>query len=143
MKWFYAGAGTCRGPYLSSAQGNGTFIWPSYNHNTSMGNQYGAYHHAIDISASTGDPIFATDGGVVVFAGLSDWGYGNLVVIDHGNGWQSVYAHLSTVLTSCGADVMQWTQIGNAGSTGNSTGPHLHFELTYNGVYVNPLGYLP
>lgn len=143
MKWFYAGPGTCRGGYLSTVQGYGSFIWPSASRNTSRGNPYGAYHHAIDISEKTGNPIYATDNGVVVFSGESTWGYGNLVVIDHGNGWQSVYAHLSQILLGCGADVYQGDQLGMAGSTGNSTGPHLHFELTINGAYVNPLNYLP
>jgi murein DD-endopeptidase MepM/ murein hydrolase activator NlpD len=143
MKWFYAGAGTCRGPYLSSTQGNGFFMWPTASHNTSLGNQYGSYHHAIDIAVNTGDSIVASDSGVVVFAGWSDWGYGNLVVIDHGNGWQTVYAHLSRVIVGCGQDVFQGTPIGMGGSTGNSTGPHLHFEMTINGSYENPLFQLP
>jgi LysM repeat protein len=143
MKWFYAGPGTCRGPYLSAVKGSGSFIWPTVSRNTSLGNQYGPYHHAIDISLNTGDAVVAADNGVIVFAGYSDWGYGNLVVIDHGNGWQTVYAHLSQVIVGCGQDVYQGVQIGMGGSTGNSTGPHLHFEMTINGAYENPLYHLP
>jgi murein DD-endopeptidase MepM/ murein hydrolase activator NlpD len=142
MKWSYGGPGACQGPFLSSVQGNGAFIWPTDSHNIT-GNTYGPYHHGIDLYARLGDPIYASDNGVVVFSGLSVWGYGNLIVIDHGNGWQTVYAHLSVISVGCGADVYRGDVIGLAGSTGNSTGPHLHFEMMDNGVYVNPGDYLP
>ena len=99
-------------------------------------------HPAVDIGGSVGNAIYATDNGVVVYAGWSDYGYGYLIVIDHGNGWQSAYAHLSAVGVSCGQSVFQGTQIGGLGSTGNSSGPHLHFELVYNGTKVNPLDYI-
>jgi hypothetical protein len=143
MKWAWGGTGACQGPYLSSAQGTGYFIWPTASHITSRGNPYADWHHAIDIHISMGDTIFASDSGVVVFAGWSTWGYGNLIVIDHGNDWQTVYAHLSVVQTACGADVYQGQVIAAGGSTGNSTGPHLHFELQSARLgYVNPLFYL-
>ena len=83
------------------------------------------------------------DNGVIVYAGWSDYGYGYLIVVDHGTGWQSAYAHLSAVGVSCGQSVFQGTVIGGLGSTGNSSGPHLHFELVFNGAKVNPLNYLP
>jgi len=80
---------------------------------------------------------------VVVFAGWSQYGFGYLIVLDHGNGWQSAYAHLSSVGVICGQSVAQGTVIGGLGTTGNSTGPHLHFELR-NEVYgkVNPWDFL-
>jgi LysM repeat protein len=143
MKWAWGGSGSCQGPYLSSAQGSGHFIWPTASHVTNLGNPYADWHHAIDISILMGDTIFASDSGVVVFSGWSSWGYGNLIVIDHGNDWQTVYAHLSVIQVGCGADVMQGQPIGAGGSTGNSTGPHLHFEIQSSTLgYVNPLNYL-
>ena len=83
--------------------------------------------------------LSAIDSGVVVYAGWSDYGYGYLIVIDHGNGWQSAYAHLSGVGVSCGQSVYQGSLIGALGNTGNSSGAHLHFEMIYNGAKVNPL----
>jgi murein DD-endopeptidase MepM/ murein hydrolase activator NlpD len=144
MKWAWGGSGACQGPYLSSAQGNGYFIWPTDSHDTSLGNPYAEWHHAIDINAPLGANVYASDSGVVVFSGWSSWGYGNLIVIDHGNGWQTVYAHLSAIYAGCGYDVYKGDIIGLVGSTGNSTGPHLHFEIQSATLgYVNPHDYLP
>jgi murein DD-endopeptidase MepM/ murein hydrolase activator NlpD len=75
---------------------------------------------------------------VVVYAGAISGGYGNMVMVDHGNGYQTLYAHLSKIAVRCGANVGQGGVIGYAGSTGNSTGPHLHFEIRYFGTFVNP-----
>lgn len=122
--------------------GTGTFIWPAPNHVLS-GNDYWSGHLGIDIAASTGDPVYATDGGVVVYSGAIGGGYGIMVMIDHGNGYQSLYAHLSVTNVRCGASVRQGTVIGRAGSTGNSTGPHLHFEVRYFGGFINPWYVLP
>jgi LysM repeat protein len=133
--------GQCPGGY-TGAIGVGSFVWPTDNH-TVGGYNYSAIHHGVDLRAGLGDPIYAVDGGVVVYAGWNDFGYGNLVVIDHGNGWQSVYGHLSQWNVVCGQSVFQGNVIGLAGSTGRSSGPHLHFELRYNGAYVNPLDVLP
>jgi hypothetical protein len=143
MKWIFGGAGACQGPYLSSAQGTGYFIWPTDSHAVT-GNPYTVWHKAIDLYARLGDNVYASDTGVVVFSGMSSWGYGNLIVIDHGNGFQTVYAHLSVIDAGCGADVTKGEVIGLAGSTGNSTGPHLHFELQSATLgNVNPLDFLP
>jgi murein DD-endopeptidase MepM/ murein hydrolase activator NlpD len=79
---------------------------------------------------------------VVVYAGWSNYGYGNLIVIDHGNGWQTAYAHLSSLNVGCGQSVGQGQVIAGLGSTGNSTGPHLHFEMVYQGTKPNPMDYL-
>jgi murein DD-endopeptidase MepM/ murein hydrolase activator NlpD len=146
MKWAWGGAGACHGSYQSTARGSGYFIWPTASRVTSRGNPYCDWHRAIDIDLRTGDAIFASDTGVVVFSGSNIWGYGNLIVIDHGNDWQTVYAHLSSIsdLAYCGANVNQGQVIGGGGSTGNSTGPHLHFEMrNINLGLVNPLLYLP
>lgn len=137
-----AGPGQCPGGYSGGAVGTGYFVWPSPRHWLS-GNDYWSGHPGLDIASAAGDPIFAADSGVAVFAGWSNWGYGNMVVIDHGNGWQTLYAHLSQWNVSCGQSVLQGALIGLGGSTGNSTGPHLHFEMNYQGSRPNPWNYLP
>ena len=136
-----AGPGACPGGYSGGAVGGGFFVWPSNNHFLS-GTNFTSYHPGIDIATAYGDPVYAADGGVVVFAGWSNYGYGNMVVIDHGNGWQTLYAHLSQWNVSCGQSSLQQTVVGLAGSTGNSSGPHLHFEMQYGGGRVNPWNYL-
>jgi len=122
--------------------GGGWFIWPADNRYLS-GNDYWSGHLAIDIAAGTGAAIYAADAGVVVFAGWNSNGYGNVVMIDHMNGYHTVYAHLSAINVSCGSNVAQGNIIGRAGSTGNSTGPHLHFEVRYLGGFLNPWTVLP
>ncbi len=135
------GPGACEGSY-TGAYGTGTFIWPTRAHVLS-GNDYGPSHLGIDIAEGFGDPIVASDSGVIVFAGWSTVGYGNMVMIDHGNGYQTVYGHLSSVAARCGQSVYQGGYIGAAGSTGNSTGTHLHFEIRYMGGFINPWSMLP
>jgi murein DD-endopeptidase MepM/ murein hydrolase activator NlpD len=129
---------------VQGAIGSGTFVWPSDHHYLS-GFDFNpdANHPAIDIAGDLGKPAYASDSGVIVYAGWNNWGYGNVIVINHGNGWQTLYAHLSQIDVSCGQSVIQGGVIGLIGSTGNSTGPHLHFEMMYNGVKVNPHDYLP
>lgn len=123
------GAGVC-GSVTGGPVGVGLFIWPT-TVRTISGYDFSpeTNHWGIDIGGVTGNPIYASDNGVIVYAGWNDWGYGNLVVIDHGNGWQTLYGHLSQIYVSCGAFVYQGNAIGALGSTGNSSGPHLHFEL--------------
>jgi len=136
----YYGEGHC-GDVYEGAYGTGTYVWPTVDRSI-VGYGYSTVHPAVDIGGSVGNSIFATDSGVVVYAGWSNYGYGNLIVIDHGNGWQSAYAHLSSVAVGCGQSVFQGGAIGGLGSTGNSSGPHLHFELAYNGAKENPINYL-
>jgi len=136
------GAGGCVGDFSGGAVGTGGFIWPASNHYIS-GNDYWSGHLAIDIAAGLGASIWAADSGVVVYAGWSNNGYGNMVMLDHGNGWQTLYAHLSSVNVGCGQSVGQGQLIGLGGSTGNSTGPHLHFETRFEGGFVNPWYVLP
>jgi murein DD-endopeptidase MepM/ murein hydrolase activator NlpD len=135
------GAGACEGGY-NGAYGTGAFVWPAGNHVLS-GNDYWSGHLGIDVAAGEGAQIYAADSGVVVFAGGAWGGYGNMVMIDHGNGYQTLYAHLSQVSVACGQSVSQGAIIGYSGSTGNSTGPHLHFEVRYQGGFVNPWYVLP
>ena len=123
--------------------GSTAFIWPTANHYLS-GNDYWSGHLGIDIAAGLGAPVWAADAGVVTIAqGGWNGGYGNVVMIDHGNGWLTVYGHLSQINVVPCEGVSQGQGIGLAGSTGNSTGAHLHFETRYNGMFVNPWTVLP
>ncbi len=137
------GPGACK-EVASGAIGVGLFIWPTNRHFLS-GFDYSpsTNHFGIDIDGDTGNAVYAVDNGVVVYAGWNNWGYGNVIVINHGNGWQTLYAHLSAINVSCGQSVYQGNLIGAIGSTGNSSGSHLHFEMMYNGTKVNPWDYLP
>lgn len=137
-----AGPGGCASTSYAYI-GSGSFIFPTGNTSLS-GFDFSSYHLAIDLTAWTGDPIYASDYGTVVYAGWNDSGYGNVVVIDHGNGYETLYAHLSQVYVYCGQGVYQGQVIGAAGDTGRSYGSHLHFEVRLNGGFVNPwsvLGY--
>jgi LysM repeat protein len=134
--------GACPGPF-DGATGSGSFVWPTAAHYLS-GWDYKSDHLGIDIAAKTGVGIVAADSGVIIFAGVSNWGYGNLIIVDHGNGWQTAYAHLSQINVSCGQSVFQGNLIGLAGNTGNSYGAHLHFEMRNSQLgRVNPWSYLP
>jgi murein DD-endopeptidase MepM/ murein hydrolase activator NlpD len=124
-----------------SAYGTGSFGWPADNRSLS-GNDFWSGHLGIDIAAATGAPIYASDSGVVVYAASISGGYGLMVMIDHGNGFHTLYAHNSQIVARCGSNVAKGQVIAYAGSTGNSTGPHLHFEIRYNGAFVNPWDYL-
>ncbi len=116
--------------------GSGVFHWPLAGWLT-QGYRYD--HRAIDIAAPTGTPILAADRGVVVRAGWNQQGYGLFVIIDHNIDYVTLYAHLSEVLVEEGQVVAQGDLIGKVGSTGNSTGPHLHFEIRDFGRLTNPL----
>ena len=125
----------------------GNFIWPvphTHNITSYMEWRWGRMHNGIDIAGGDdyGQPIGASDGGVVTFAGNDGGGYGNYVMIDHGNGYMTVYGHASEVCCTTGQYVNQGDTIALIGSTGNSTGPHLHFEIRLNGEYQDPLNYV-
>jgi len=135
------GGGACTGSY-SGIGGTGSFVWPSPYHEL-IGNDYWDGHLAIDIRTGEGLPILAADSGVVVYAGWATGGYGNMIMIDHQNGYHTLYAHLSSVSVSCGRSVSKGSTIGWGGSTGQSTGPHLHFEVRYLGGFINPWYVLP
>jgi murein DD-endopeptidase MepM/ murein hydrolase activator NlpD len=121
-------------------QGSGRFAWPTRGVLTQG---YWSGHLGIDIGNVTGTPIYAADDGYVVLAGQDTWGYGNQVLIDHGNGFLTRYAHLHRIQVKAGDSVKKGQQIGTMGSTGRSTGPHLHFEVIYQRIRRNPLGFLP
>lgn len=135
------GPGHCGTIYTGSV-GVGIFLWPTTERWLSGYPYNPPIHPAIDIAGSIGNPVWASDNGVVVYSGWSNYGYGNLVVIDHGSGWQTLYAHLNTINVGCGQSVNQGEFIGGLGTTGNSSGAHLHFEMIYLGVKVNPWNFL-
>ena len=117
----------------------GRFMWPAQGSIT----QYPvSYHMAVDIANRGAPPIGAGDAGTVVYAGCLRYGYGCHVIINHGDGYQTLYAHLSSINVSVGANVSRGQVIGRMGSTGRSTGTHLHFEVRRNGVLLNPLPFL-
>ncbi len=129
------------GPIPQGAfKGAGTFVWPVSGQVTQ---EYWGGHRAVDIGGFIGASVKAADSGYVI-AASSGWnsGYGNMVMIDHGNGFVSLYGHLSSIFVRQGESVSVGQQVGALGNTGNSTGPHLHFEIRYQGIPRNPFGYL-
>ncbi|HEX9713476.1 MAG TPA: peptidoglycan DD-metalloendopeptidase family protein [Actinomycetota bacterium] len=133
-----ARSSTSRGPISRSG-----FIWPVRGNITSpYGPRWGGFHTGMDIDCRTGDGIKASKAGRVIESGWGG-GYGNMIVIDHGNGVATLYAHMSRLYKSRGAQVPRGQIIGACGTTGNSTGDHLHFEVRINGNHTNPRPYLP
>jgi murein DD-endopeptidase MepM/ murein hydrolase activator NlpD len=135
------------GGYVST----GNFMWPVpgvSNITSGFGSRWGTTHKGIDISSSGiyGKPIVAADGGKVIMAGWGNYGtgyggYGNVVAINHGGGYSTLYGHCSRVAVSTGQVVKKGQVIAYVGSTGQSTGPHLHFEIRVNGVAKNPMNW--
>ena len=138
-----AGSGACP-PITGGAIGTGTFVYPTDRHFLS-GFDYSTKtnHLGIDLAAEMGDNIYAADGGVVVYAGANSYGYGNMIMIDHGTGFQTLYAHLSAIFVQCGFNVTQGQTIGSAGATGHASGAHLHFEVRTASAVINPHDVLP
>ncbi len=136
------GEGAC-GPISGGAIGYGAYVYPTNKHYLS-GFDYSekSNHRGIDLAGNEGEAVYASDAGVIVYAGWNNYGYGNMIMVDHGNGFQSLYAHLSALNVGCGQSVGQGEVIGAVGNTGRSSGAHLHFELMA-GVKVNPWDYLP
>lgn len=121
-----------------------SFAYPmsSSNISSGYGSRWGRTHKGLDFAASTGTNIYASASGTVTFSGWNSGGYGYLVIISHGNGVQTYYAHCSALLCSVGQTVSQGELIAKVGNTGRSTGSHLHFEIRVNGVAYNPALYL-
>ena len=124
---------------LPSLQGSGTYIYPVVGARLSQ--RYSSSHRAIDLAISTGSKVRAADGGTVIYAGYSG-SYGYVIRINHGRNRVTLYAHSSKLLVRAGDKVYQGQQIAYSGSTGRSTGPHVHFEVIINGVQKNPLNYI-
>jgi murein DD-endopeptidase MepM/ murein hydrolase activator NlpD len=124
----------------AGARGTGRFRWP-VSGNITQHYWYG--HRAVDIGAAAGSAVLTADGGFVSFAGWTDLGYGYLIVVDHANGFATYYAHLSNIYVAQGQALERDQVIGAVGNTGNSTGPHLHFEIRRHSMQQNPMAYLP
>lgn len=132
-----------RGGYSSDIPnlGSGYFIWPVNAY--ALSQEYWSGHPGIDLSTDFRQPIFASDSGTVIYSGWDDTGYGNFIVIDHGNGFKTTYGHNEANLVGTGQTVVKGQQIAESGSTGNSTGDHVDFRILLNGTFQNPLAYLP
>lgn len=123
----------------AGVQGSSNFIWPTSGGITTYPV---SWHMALDIANGSAPPILASDTGTVIFSGCLTWGYGCHIIIDHGNGYQTLYGHMSRLDASAGQVVSQGQQIGVMGSTGRSTGTHCHFEIRSGGTLLNPLNFL-
>lgn len=123
-----------------SAPGGGSFAWPTRG---ALTQYFSWYHPGLDVADRSAPGVAASDGGTVVVAGWPDnFGFGNRVVVDHGNGYKTTYAHLSNIYVGIGQIISRGQLLGQMGSTGRSTGTHLHFEIRYKGIAVNPLAIL-
>jgi murein DD-endopeptidase MepM/ murein hydrolase activator NlpD len=123
----------------AGTRGSGNFIWPTSG---SVTQNPTWYHMALDIANPSSPPVLASDAGTVTYAGCLRWGYGCHVIVDHGNGYQTLYGHLWSYSVSSSEGVSQGQQIGVMGSTGMSTGTHLHFEIRSGGSLINPWDFL-
>ncbi len=126
--------GSC-GETQVAHKGSGAFRWPLA---PDVQAEFSGGHRGIDLGGVPGEPVRAADGGTVIFAGWNDWGYGNMVVLDHGTGYWTLYAHLDTVSLACRQGVNAGQLVGTVGTTGDTAGPHLHFEIRHHGVPLNP-----
>ncbi len=126
-------------PGAGAASSTGSFVWPAFGRITQP---FRYYHPGLDIANHDGGPILAADSGVVIAAGWDTTGYGNKILIDHGNGVHTLYGHLSVIGVVVGQRVQKGSVIGQMGSTGRSTGTHLHFEIRKTGGNVDPMSYL-
>ncbi len=126
-------------PDAGAVTATGQFVWPAAGRITQG---YSFYHKAFDIANSGGGPILAADSGVIIHAGWDTTGYGNMIEIDHGNGFITLYGHLSLLQVQVGQHVSRGSVLGQMGSTGHSTGTHCHFEIRHGGVLENPGNYL-
>ncbi|MBQ6449820.1 M23 family metallopeptidase [bacterium] len=126
-------------PDAGTVSATGDFIWPAAGIITQG---YSFYHKAIDIANSSSGPILAADSGIVTASGWDTSGYGNKVIVDHGNGTRTLYAHLRVINVVEGQSVNRGDILGEMGTTGRSTGTHLHFEIRQDAVLLNPMDYL-
>lgn len=126
-------------PDAGSVVASGSFVWPA---NGTISQNFVWYHPGTDIANRAAPNVLAADSGIVTYAECLNWGYGCHVRIDHGNGYSTLYAHLSQIFVKVGQSVGRGSAIGQMGSTGRSTGTHLHFEVARNGVKLNPLSIL-
>ena len=125
---------------LPAAVSSSKLQWPTNSYRITQ--YYSWRHSGLDIGNNTGQPIYAAETGKVEASGWNSGGYGYYIIINHGGGLKTLYGHLSKILVKNGQNLSRGSVIGAIGSTGRSTGPHLHFEIRVNGIRVNPLGYV-
>lgn len=136
----YLAQGPSNSPVFEAPSG-GNFIWPT--HSVGISQYFAWYHPGIDLPNPGAPAVVSSDGGTIIVSGWPDnYGYGNRVVVDHGNGYQTLYAHLSNIYVSVGQSISRGQTIGQMGNTGRSTGTHLHFEIRFKGRALNPLAIL-
>ena len=140
-KRYEYGKGACFGGY-DGPDGTGDFIWPTSRHEV-RGNIFWQGHEGVDLAVDDGEEIVFADSGVVVFAGWANGGYGLTVMVDHGNGYHTVYAHLQEVLVHCGNSGEQGQALGLGGNVNSAMGLHMHFEVRKDGEHLDPLDVLP
>ncbi len=138
----YSKSGNISVPNFNPVPYSGKFVWPTSSPTHYLSQGYRLWHRAIDLPRTNGWGIYASAPGIIQTRTVRG-GYGNLIIINHGNGWSTYYAHLSEYKVQPGQYVEQGQLVGIMGNTGRSTGPHLHFEIRQNGVPLNPLSYLP
>ena len=126
-------------PDAGTVVASGSFVWPAGGQ---ISQNYAWYHKGIDIANRGAPNVVAADSGTVVYSGCLGWGYGCHVIIDHGNGYKTLYAHLSSMYVNVGQGISRGVALGRMGSTGRSTGTHLHFEVIRNGLHLTPLSVL-
>jgi murein DD-endopeptidase MepM/ murein hydrolase activator NlpD len=126
-------------PDAGAVSATGSFVWPAAG---TITQKFSWYHPGVDIASHSGGPILASDSGVVITSGWSTSGYGNHIVVDHGNGYKTLYAHMSVLMAAVGQRVSRGSTIGMMGSTGRSTGTHLHFEIHAAAGKIDPLANL-
>jgi len=126
-------------PSAGAVSGTGSFVWPA---NGGLTQYFVWYHPGIDIANKSAPDILAADSGTIILVKYQTWAYGYHVIIDHGNGYSTLYGHMSSIYVNQGQTVSRGAPIGRMGSTGRSTGTHLHFEIRQNGVAQNPLSFL-
>jgi len=129
-----------KAPVIVAVVSNGTLRWPVPG--AVITQYYWSGHLAVDLAVPAGSPVLAAASGTVIWAGWRTNGGGLVVEIDHGNGLHTVYNHLGAILVAAGSSVTRGQRIASVGCTGNCTGPHVHFQVSVNGVFVNPLRYI-
>lgn len=126
--------------FTNAPASNSKLLWATNSHRITQ--YFGWRHSGLDISNKTGQPVYAAEAGRVIAAGWNNGGYGYYIIIDHGGGLETLYGHLSKIFVKAGQNVARGNAIGAIGSTGRSTGPHLHLEVRVNNRRVNPLNYI-
>lgn len=135
-------SGSVNGVQKNMTLGSGVFDYPvTAEVSSSFGERWGKNHEGTDFAVQSGTEVLASDNGTVAFAGVMD-GYGNIIILDHGNGYETYYAHLSEIKKAAGEVVNKGDVIAFSGNTGRTTGPHLHFEIRQGGEPQNPEKYL-